>query len=393
MPHNRFGFGHNLGQDLLSGLGVGLNALTGQGANLNDLEVNQLLGTLGQQQQGTQLGSQQFARLSQLAPEQANAFEGLVQARGEEGKKRTAALAQDALSASRMLAAGRPEKAEELLTNRIAVLNTQGRDTKDTVEIRNLISAGKIAEADELLTFGLQAFADEGVIPKERFLQIQDGRAIYQDFQGKIISKPIEGAAQIRKDQQPQINVLRKEISSVTKDQKKIDAAFRKIQKAGAKATAAGDMSLIFSFMKILDPGSTVREGEFATAQNAAGVQEKVLNLYNRALDGTRLGPAQRKDFLDQAGLLTEAQRESADLSIENILQQADQDEIGRERVFGKVRLSDFNKRVEGRIQPIDLVAPPPQETPQVEAGIGLGKATNELTDEELEEELRLLGG
>lgn len=392
MPHNRFGFGHNLGQDVLSGLGVGLNALTGQGLNLNQLEANQLLGTLEQQPLGAQLGSQQFARLTQLAPEQANVFQGLVQARGEEAKTRTAALAQDALSASRFLAANRPDKAEELLTDRISVLRTQGRDITDTREIRDLISSGKLDEADELLTFGLQAFADEGVIPNERFMEFRDGKAIFQNFRGELVVRDVEGAGQIRKDQQPQINVLRKDISNVTKDQKKIDAAFRKIEKAGAKATAAGDMSLIFSFMKILDPGSTVREGEFATAQQAAGVPERVLNFYNRARDGTRLGPNQRKDFLNQASLLSEAQRESADLSIENILQQADQDEIGRERVFGKKRLSDFNKRVQGRIPPTEPVVETvtPIETGITDAQIAELKAARpDLTEEQIRELLK----
>jgi hypothetical protein len=61
--------------------------------------------------------------------------------------------------------------------------------------------------------------------------------------------------------------------------------------------SAAGDVSLIYSFMRINDPGSTVREGEYATAQNAAGVSDKIKNAYNRALNGERLTPEQRADF------------------------------------------------------------------------------------------------
>jgi len=34
--------------------------------------------------------------------------------------------------------------------------------------------------------------------------------------------------------------------------------------------------------MKILDPGSVVREGEFATAQNSAGIPERIRAKYNR---------------------------------------------------------------------------------------------------------------
>jgi hypothetical protein len=45
-----------------------------------------------------------------------------------------------------------------------------------------------------------------------------------------------------------------------------------------------------------------VREGEQATAQNAAGIPERIRNLYNSALAGERLSPNQRADFVGQAG-------------------------------------------------------------------------------------------
>ena len=42
-------------------------------------------------------------------------------------------------------------------------------------------------------------------------------------------------------------------------------------------------MALIFGFMKTQDPTSTVREGEFATAENARGmVGPHVRRMYNR---------------------------------------------------------------------------------------------------------------
>jgi len=64
---------------------------------------------------------------------------------------------------------------------------------------------------------------------------------------------------------------------------------------------AAGDISMIFGYMKMLDPGSVVREGEFATAQNAAGIDTRLQNVYNKALKGERLTDGQRKMFKGQA--------------------------------------------------------------------------------------------
>jgi hypothetical protein len=63
----------------------------------------------------------------------------------------------------------------------------------------------------------------------------------------------------------------------------------------------AGDISLIFAFMKMLDPTSVVREGEFATAQSAGSIPESIWAKYNQALEGTRLAPTVRDDFVDRA--------------------------------------------------------------------------------------------
>lgn len=98
---------------------------------------------------------------------------------------------------------------------------------------------------------------------------------------------------------------LRKEYIDNTKDFSATQDAYRKI--TAAEDTAAGDISLIFSYMKMLDPGSVVREGEFATAQNAAGVPERVQNLYNQAINGERLNDKQRNMFTNQAEKLYDA--------------------------------------------------------------------------------------
>ncbi len=61
----------------------------------------------------------------------------------------------------------------------------------------------------------------------------------------------------------------------------------------------------------MIDPLSVVREGEFATAEQTAGIPARVVNAYNKVVAGTRLNPEQRQDFLQQAELLFGAQRRS----------------------------------------------------------------------------------
>jgi hypothetical protein len=82
-----------------------------------------------------------------------------------------------------------------------------------------------------------------------------------------------------------------------------------KIRTAAKSGTAPGDMALIFAFMKILDPGSSVKEGEYASAKNAQGVPDKVLTAYNNAKDGQILSPAARAEFLKSSEELYETER------------------------------------------------------------------------------------
>lgn len=115
--------------------------------------------------------------------------------------------------------------------------------------------------------------------------------------------KAKEGSAKIEEG-------LRKEYTgnAVTKDTAKVVSAFAKVQKASENPSAAGDLSLIFNYMKMLDPGSVVREGEFATAQNAAGVPDRIRNMYNNLKSGQRLNATQRADFAAQAQNVYQAQ-------------------------------------------------------------------------------------
>jgi hypothetical protein len=99
--------------------------------------------------------------------------------------------------------------------------------------------------------------------------------------------------------------------NSVTKNTNDVRTAYEKVKIAADEPSAAGDLSLIFGYMKMLDPGSTVREGEFANAQNSAGVPDQIRNYWNRALSGERLNENQRTDFISQAKNVYKAQLKS----------------------------------------------------------------------------------
>jgi hypothetical protein len=107
---------------------------------------------------------------------------------------------------------------------------------------------------------------------------------------------------------------LRKELAPHLKRFSDIDIAYNKILKAVSKPSAANDVTLVYNFMKMQDPGSTVREGEYATAANAAGIPDKVRAMYNKAIRGETLAPTQRADFASAAKGTYSAEKETYDM-------------------------------------------------------------------------------
>lgn len=83
------------------------------------------------------------------------------------------------------------------------------------------------------------------------------------------------------------------------------------LQGAAKNPSAAGDLALIFAYMKLVDPGSSVREGEFSNAQNSAGVPDRVRNMYNNALNGQRFAPETRADFVKSATQMFQTQQKT----------------------------------------------------------------------------------
>ncbi|MCP5015789.1 MAG: hypothetical protein GY938_11050, partial [Ketobacter sp.] len=101
---------------------------------------------------------------------------------------------------------------------------------------------------------------------------------------------------------------LRKDFQAVTKDFRKVRDAQSRVVSSSENPSPAGDMALIFNYMKILDPGSVVRESEFQLAGNAGSLPERAQRAYDRIVKGNGLSPAMRKDFVDRSSRLFNAQ-------------------------------------------------------------------------------------
>lgn len=114
------------------------------------------------------------------------------------------------------------------------------------------------------------------------------------------------------------------------------------------RATAQDDIAVIFQFMKTLDPTSTVREGEFATAQNAGGIPDTIRNAFNKAQNGERLNPEQRRNMAKTAYRSYQAFRDAYNQTAEQFRGYAKDNGIDPDRV-ARTYTPDKPARSQGR--------------------------------------------
>ena len=145
--------------------------------------------------------------------------------------------------------------------------------------------------------------------PAPEYLEIK-GQPGFVRLKGTAQAVPIEGipADALVKADVKEESQLRKEYLGQVKPYKEVERSYQRVIASAEDPSPAGDLALIFNYMKVLDPGSTVREGEFATAQNSGSVPARIVAQYNRVLEGRRLSDTQRDDFVDRATRLYDAQ-------------------------------------------------------------------------------------
>ena len=86
-----------------------------------------------------------------------------------------------------------------------------------------------------------------------------------------------------------------------TKAFREVQTAYDQITTALKNPSDANDLAAATKFMKLLDPGSVVRESELGMAMAATGQLDRMGNYYNMIRTGQKLTPSQRKDFAESA--------------------------------------------------------------------------------------------
>ena len=83
-----------------------------------------------------------------------------------------------------------------------------------------------------------------------------------------------------------------------------VQSAYQQITAALRQGSPAGDLAGATKIMKILDPGSVVRESELGMAMAATGLLDRAQNYAQMVMSGQKLTPKQRQDFQTLADTL-----------------------------------------------------------------------------------------
>jgi hypothetical protein len=130
----------------------------------------------------------------------------------------------------------------------------------------------------------------------EDLSQAEVGSDQYKAIEQAI--RNLERESEFDKDIFEAENKIQADFSKKAKSFKDSEIAHSKLAASVGLKTGAGDLAIVFSFMKMLDPGSVVRESEFAQAQNTAGLLAKFEVLAGKIQEGTLLSDEQRQNFL-----------------------------------------------------------------------------------------------
>jgi hypothetical protein len=83
----------------------------------------------------------------------------------------------------------------------------------------------------------------------------------------------------------------------IYKDFSDMRSAFGQVVSSLSQGTPIGDVAGATKIMKLLDPGSVVRESELAIAMEASGRMDRLQNYFKNMMSGQKLTPTQRDDF------------------------------------------------------------------------------------------------
>lgn len=228
-----------------------------------------------------------------------------------------------------------PEQFKKAALNRVESIMQRGGVPSDTINLMMTYDKNP-AQAEELMRVAGAALEANGY--KTGIFEQQEKKSPYQQGTGDAVGfvfDPNTGtytanqqviqaieSAKARVDENngkidaKTVITLNDKVGGITKDADMIYNTANDISKLRKIGGGPASISIVYKFMKSLDPTSVVREGEFATAANAGGVPDNIANIYNRLINGERLPESVIADFEKTAQSLSDSAATAAEQSV-----------------------------------------------------------------------------
>jgi hypothetical protein len=172
---------------------------------------------------------------------------------------------------------------------------TQRKDFQNALFAQQTqLQANALANKEQLATKDTYAKTSEGALNRAAYAQ---NKVVAEEKKDK--STGFRNSSELRKEYQN---------DTTTKNSKLIKDTYNKIESVLTNPSPGGDMGGIFMFMKMLDPASTVREGEYKSAAEATGALDRMSEYATKVQTGTKLTESQRVDFKNIAKKFFNAQ-------------------------------------------------------------------------------------
>lgn len=134
--------------------------------------------------------------------------------------------------------------------------------------------------------------------------------------QTRALTQPVSSTGKIEtlpKAQQERYYKLQGDFDKATEKYRGAIDAAKNLNALSQNSTAQDQTAIIFSYMKTLDPTSTVREGEFALVGNTAGLSDRAINALEQLDSGKRLNQQQITDIVGAASKLANVAKQNLD--------------------------------------------------------------------------------
>lgn len=131
-----------------------------------------------------------------------------------------------------------------------------------------------------------------------------------------LLGKPmgVDGViATLPKSSQDRYYKLQGDFDTATKNYRAAIDSAGNISALSKDATPQQQTAIIFSYMKTLDPSSTVREGEFALVGKTAGLDDRAVNALKKLDNGARLNEKQINDIVGATKVLSDTAKKNLD--------------------------------------------------------------------------------